>query len=60
MKDKVYCKDCKHLRGTQFWGYGNCAKPEVEEDKWLEHYTINTKPWEKNKNNDCEDYESKV
>jgi len=64
---KVFCKDCKHLGYSFSHGYGCgeatylCHHPLNKGDSWLkpDRKFIST-PQERNKNNDCGDYEEKT
>jgi hypothetical protein len=52
-ENKVYCKECKN--------YGNiegayCKVKTVEQNAVNRAFEYDSNPWEKNKNNDCQDF----
>jgi hypothetical protein len=63
---KVYCKDCKYYEDTNA-GYriyqpaNHICNAEIIEtiDTWFRQKIIFAKPQDKNKNNDCKDFEKK-
>ena len=64
-KEKVYCRDCRHLvafceadtgRIVEYW----CVHRNNWKDNWLQpHVLRDKKPEQKNKSNDCPDFEAK-
>lgn len=57
---KVYCDSCKYLK-HYYENPNNCECPDNLEDTYKQsnaHWT--QQPYEKNKNNDCIDYEKKL
>ena len=63
---KVYCKDCRYHYQCMTGGINWCGSPSnkkiMEYDTPLEHKIIEFKYdecLEKNKNNDCKDFEAK-
>ena len=62
--EKVYCKNCKWYEWTESCqSPNNIYKTRRHLGDWYQpsaEYTINKKPYEKNKNNNCEWYEEKT